>query len=60
MRFNKNEKLGCKKFAKNIAQLGDWYVNDAFGTCIEITLQHQKLLTFLMAKNVLTWLKKNY
>ena len=32
MRFNKNEKLGCKKFAKNIAQLGDWYVNDAFGT----------------------------
>ena len=32
MRFNKNEKLGCKIFAKNIAQLGDWYVNDAFGT----------------------------
>ena len=25
MRFNKNEKLGCVSFAKDLARLGNWY-----------------------------------
>jgi phosphoglycerate kinase len=31
-RFQKEESKGDKKFAKRLAQLGDVYVNDAFGT----------------------------
>jgi phosphoglycerate kinase len=33
LRFYKEETLGDKVFAKNLSELGDIYVNDAFGTC---------------------------
>jgi phosphoglycerate kinase len=33
VRFNKGEKKGDPKFAKQLASLADAYVNDAFGTC---------------------------
>ncbi len=33
LRFYKEETLGDKVFAENLAKLGDIYVNDAFGTC---------------------------
>ncbi|MFC1841788.1 phosphoglycerate kinase [Candidatus Dependentiae bacterium] len=32
LRFFEEEKSCCKEFAKQIAQLGDYFVNDAFGT----------------------------
>jgi phosphoglycerate kinase len=32
LRFHKEEKKGEEKFAKTLAELGDVYVNDAFGT----------------------------
>ncbi len=32
LRFHKEEEKGDKEFAKKLAQLGDVYVNDAFGT----------------------------
>ncbi len=31
-RFNKGEEAGDVNFAKELAQLGDYYINDAFGT----------------------------
>ena len=33
LRFYKEETLGDRVFAKNLSELGDIYVNDAFGTC---------------------------
>jgi len=33
LRFYEEETLGDKVFAKNLSELGDIYVNDAFGTC---------------------------
>jgi phosphoglycerate kinase len=33
LRFHKGEKKGDPEFARQIAALGDIYVNDAFGTC---------------------------
>ncbi|MEM6393563.1 MAG: phosphoglycerate kinase [Planctomycetota bacterium] len=33
LRFQKAEKKGDEAFAKQLAELGDLYVNDAFGTC---------------------------
>jgi len=32
LRFYKEEKLGCLKFAKQLSELADIYINDAFGT----------------------------
>ena len=33
LRFYEEETLGDRVFAKNLSELGDIYVNDAFGTC---------------------------
>tara|TARA_B100001063_G_scaffold55485_1_gene49453 strand:- start:4061 stop:5248 length:1188 start_codon:yes stop_codon:yes gene_type:complete len=33
LRFYQEETLGDRVFAKNLSELGDIYVNDAFGTC---------------------------
>ena len=33
LRFYQEETLGDREFAKNLSELGDIYVNDAFGTC---------------------------
>ena len=33
LRFYREETLGDREFAKNLSELGDVYVNDAFGTC---------------------------
>ena len=33
LRFYREETLGDKEFAENLSELGDIYVNDAFGTC---------------------------
>ena len=33
LRFYEGETLGDRVFAKNLSELGDIYVNDAFGTC---------------------------
>ena len=33
VRFYEEETAGCSKFAKELAELGDIYVNDAFGSC---------------------------
>lgn len=33
LRFNKGEKKGDAEFAKSLAEMGDVYCNDAFGTC---------------------------
>lgn len=33
LRFHKEEKENDKDFSKNLAKLGDVYINDAFGTC---------------------------
>ena len=33
LRFYKEEKENNEEFAKNLAKLGDIYINDAFGTC---------------------------
>ena len=33
LRFYEEETLGDREFAKNLSELGDIYVNDAFGTC---------------------------
>ena len=33
LRFYEEETLGDRLFAKNLSELGDIYVNDAFGTC---------------------------
>ena len=33
LRFYKEETLGDRVFAKNLSELGDIFVNDAFGTC---------------------------
>lgn len=35
LRFNPGEKNNDKKFAQQLAKLGDYYVNDAFGVCHE-------------------------
>ena len=50
LRFNKNEKLGCKEFSKNIARLGTWYVNDAFGTLHRNHASTSKIATFFNKK----------
>ncbi|MEM3126842.1 MAG: phosphoglycerate kinase [Candidatus Woesearchaeota archaeon] len=33
LRFHNEEEANDERFAKEIAELGDYYVNDAFGTC---------------------------
>ncbi|MBA61141.1 MAG: phosphoglycerate kinase [Planctomycetaceae bacterium] len=33
LRFNEGEKGGCSEFAAQLAEFGDVYCNDAFGTC---------------------------
>tara|TARA_A100000164_G_scaffold76912_1_gene64884 strand:+ start:42 stop:1226 length:1185 start_codon:yes stop_codon:yes gene_type:complete len=33
LRFYREETLGDREFAENLSELGDIYVNDAFGTC---------------------------
>jgi len=62
MRFNKNEKLGCESFAKDIARLGNWYINDAFGTLhrdhastskIAAFFNNKKCVGFLVEKELL-------
>ena len=62
MRFNKNEKLGCESFAKEIARLGNWYINDAFGTLhrdhastskIAAFFNNKKCVGFLVEKELL-------
>ena len=62
MRFNKNEKLGCKGFAKEIARLGNWYINDAFGTLhrdhastskVAAFFNNKKCVGFLVEKELL-------
>ena len=62
MRFNKNEKLGCVSFAKDIARLGNWYINDAFGTLhrdhastskIAAFFNNRKCVGFLVEKELL-------
>ena len=61
MRFNENEKLGCEGFAKEIARLGNWYINDAFEPFIEIMstskiaafFNNKKCVGFLVEKELL-------
>ena len=62
MRFNENEKLGCEGFAKEIARLGNWYINDAFGTLhrdhastskIAAFFNNKKCVGFLVEKELL-------
>ena len=62
MRFNENEKLGCEGFAKEIARLGNWYINDAFGTLhrdhsstskIAAFFNNRKCVGFLVEKELL-------
>ena len=50
MRFNRKEKLGCEKFAKNLARLGNWYVNDAFGTLHRDHSSTSKIASFFINK----------
>ena len=50
LRFNKKEKLGCENFAKNIARLGNWYINDAFGTLHRDHASTSKIATFFKNK----------
>ena len=50
MRFNRKEKLGCEKFANNLARLGDWYVNDAFGTLHRDHASTSKIASFFINK----------
>ena len=50
MRFNKNEKLGCESFAKDIARLGNWYINDAFGTLHRDHASTSKIAAFFNNK----------
>jgi phosphoglycerate kinase len=45
LRFYKEESAGEKAFAKQLAKLGDVYINDAFGTC-----HREHASTFTVAK----------
>tara|TARA_B100000900_G_scaffold200486_1_gene169965 strand:- start:20002 stop:21192 length:1191 start_codon:yes stop_codon:yes gene_type:complete len=50
MRFNRQEKLGCEKFANSLARLGDWYVNDAFGTLHRDHASTSKIASYFINK----------
>ena len=50
MRFNREEKLGCEKFANSLARLGDWYVNDAFGTLHRDHASTSKIASYFINK----------
>lgn len=61
LRFHKEEKAGDEAFAKQLAKLGDVYVNDAFGTAhrrhastavIAEFFPNKKVFGFLMAKEL--------
>jgi phosphoglycerate kinase len=49
LRFHSEEEAGDVAFAKELASLGDIYVNDAFGTA-ELTLQQLLLHNFSNSK----------
>jgi phosphoglycerate kinase len=58
LRFHKEEEAGDVAFAKELASLGDIYVNDAFELHIERMLQLQSLLNFPTGKCFgLYWLR---
>jgi len=67
LRFNPGEKLNDQKFAKNLTQLGDVYVNDAFGAShrnnVSIVSLPDLLPSFLGLRfeaeiKTLSWIKK--
>jgi len=75
LRFHAQESAGTESFAKELASLGDVYVNDAFGTAhrahasttvIARFFPHDKMFGYLMAaelesiKNLLTKAKKPF
>ena len=53
LRYHKEEKEGNISFAKALSELGDIYINDAFGTRIELMHLRVLLLNFFHKKNVL-------
>lgn len=58
MRFNRKEKLGCEKFANSLARLGDWYVNDAFGTLHRDHASTSKIASHFINKRCFGFLVK--
>ena len=58
MRFNRKEKLGCEKFANSLARLGDWYVNDAFGTLHRDHASTSKIASYFINKRCFGFLVK--